>query len=109
MTVTEFANKHSLNVLCLADGDREICGGYAGDLLSWVMGRARENDAWVTIMSNSNIIAVASLTDVSCIVLAEGVTLENDVLQLAQAKGINVLSSEADIYNVSAMLYNDLL
>ena len=37
MTVREAITKLELEVLALPDGDREICGGYCGDLLSWVM------------------------------------------------------------------------
>lgn len=107
MTVSEFASKHSLKVLCLPD-DREITGGYVGDLLSWVMGRATSGDAWITIMSNANVLAVATLADVSCIILSEGVTLDEDILKTAETKGINVLSGEADTFKLSALLASEL-
>ena len=107
MTVSEFASKHSLKTLCLPD-DREITGGYVGDLLSWVMGRASSGDAWITIMSNNNILAVATLADVACIILAEGVTLDTDLIHTANEKGINVLSCEADAFKLSAMLSSEL-
>lgn len=74
MTVEQLINDANLRAVCVTEPEREIEGVYIGDLLSWVMGRARENDAWITIMSNSNIIAVATLADVSCIILAEGVS-----------------------------------
>ncbi len=109
MTVKDFSEKASLVALCLPEGDREITGGYVGDLLSWVMGRAKAGDAWLTIMSNQNILAVASLADVACIILTEGVTLEQDVLRLAEQKGINVLSSQKDSFSVAALLSSELL
>ena len=108
MTVSEFAKEYSLSVLAMPDGDREITGCYIGDLLSWVMGRANEDDCWITIMSNQNILAVATLADVACIILAEGVVLDKDILDTALAKGINVLSSEADTFKISAMLSSEL-
>lgn len=98
MTVNEMTKILGLNVICMPDGEREISGGYAGDLLSWVMGRANSGDAWVTIMSNLNIIAVAALADPSCIVLAEGVSLDDEVVKRAESQGINVLSSELDTF-----------
>ena len=52
MTVREFADKHGCRIYCMPDGDREIKGGYAGDLLSWVMSKASVDNAWLTIMSN---------------------------------------------------------
>lgn len=108
MTVSEFAEKNSLSVLCMPKGEREIGGGYVGDLLSWVMSRASANNAWITIMSNANIVAVAALADVACIVLAEGVTLEDSITDIAKSKGINILSSRLSAYDLAALLYNEL-
>lgn len=108
MTVNDLANSNEFIALTLPDKDREICDVYAGDLLSWVMGRAKCDDAWITIMSNVNILAVASLADTACIILAEGVTLEPEILQTAINKNINVLSTKMDIYNTAVYL-NGLL
>lgn len=104
MTVSELASKHSLSVLSLPDGSREIHGAYTGDLLSWVMGRATAGNAWVTIMSNLNIVAVAALTDVSCIILAEGVTVSHEIVATANSKKVNILSTEADAFSVCSLL-----
>lgn len=93
MTVAELIQKLHLEPFAVSDGERKITGGYAGDLLSWVMGRANEGDAWVTIMSNPNIVAVATLADVACIVLAEGVAPDAGVAEIALARGINLLGS----------------
>ena len=91
MKVSEVQQKLGLNVITLPSPEREVEGGYVGDLLSWVMGRVTEDYAWVTIMSNINIVAVASLADVACIILAEDVTLEDDVINAATEKNINIL------------------
>ena len=108
MTVGGFAEKYGLSVVVPAETDREITGGYVGDLLSWVMGRAKAGDAWVTIMSNINIAAVAALTDVACVILAEGVEADEKVLAVCQDKGINLLSSEKTSFEVSGMLAGEL-
>lgn len=108
MTVKKMADTLGLKTFCLADGDRKVTGGYAGDLLSWVMGRANSGDAWVTIMSNVNIVAVATLADPACIVLSEGVEPDADALNKAEAVGINVLGSDKDTFalcaDISALL-----
>ena len=104
MTVNELIHELPLTPITVPDGDREVEGVYIGDLLSWVMGRARADNAWITIMSNLNIVAVATLADVSCIILAEGVTLEDQVVVTAETKGINVLSSDKTAYEVAAAL-----
>lgn len=108
MTVREMSEKLNLNVICMPDGDREVSGGYAGDLLSWVMGRAQSGDAWITIMSNLNIIAVASLADPSCIILSEGVTVDDAVRSRAEAQGVNLLSSELDTFALCATIAKEI-
>ena len=93
MTIKTLIEQLSLEEITVADYDREVTGGYAGDLLSWVMGRAEDGDAWVTIMTNINVIAVATLADVACVVLAENVPVEADVVNAATAKGVTLLRS----------------
>ena len=104
MTVKELAVALDCNIVCMPDGNREVTGGYAGDLLSWVMGRARSGDAWITIMSNLNIVAVASLADPSCIILSEGVVPDEGVMQKASDVGVNILSSSVDTFALCASI-----
>ncbi len=108
MTVGSFAEKYGLSMVVPAEPDREITGGYVGDLLSWVMGRASAGDAWVTIMSNINIAAVAALTDVACVILAEGVQADEKVLEVAREKGINLLSDSRTAFEISGLLSSEL-
>ncbi len=101
MTVSELSRTLSLREILVEDGEREIEGAYIGDLLSWVMGRARSGQVWLTIMSNLNILAVASLSDVSCILLCEGVEPDASVLQAAEGKDINILASPLSAYELA--------
>lgn len=104
MKVKNLADCDLFEVITLPDGEREIDGVYIGDLLSWVMGKAQSDNAWVTIMSNLNILAVASLSDTSCIILAEGVKVDDEVIKTAMEKEINILSTDMDIYNTAVYL-----
>ncbi|MBQ9071136.1 MAG: hypothetical protein IJY23_07320 [Clostridia bacterium] len=104
MTVETFAKEFDFKVLSLPSPEKEVTGAYVGDLLSWVMGRANSGDVWITIMSNVNIAAVATLADTACILLAEGVVLDDEVLSVAKNKGINVLSSEKSAYSIAKMI-----
>lgn len=104
MTVNELCNSGGFEAVCLPDGDRAITGVYICDLLSWVMGRATSGDAWITIMSNLNIVAVASLADTACIIIAEGVTLEEDIINAANQRDVNIISCDKSIYETAVML-----
>ena len=104
MTVKQLCEKSGFDAVVLADGEREVGGCYIGDLLSWVMGRAKADDAWITIMSNVNIIAVASLADVACVILSEGVVLDADVIETAKQKEINILYSAKPSYETAVVV-----
>jgi len=104
MTVEAIAGLEFLEPVVLSEPEREITGVYIGDLLSWVMGKASSGDAWITIMSNVNILAVASLADTACIIVAEDVKLDADVIETAKQKGINILYSGAGIYDTAVWL-----
>ncbi len=108
MTVNDLSQREEFKVLTLPCGDREIDGVYIGDLLSWVMGRANSDNAWITIMSNINTLAVATLTDVACIILAEGVEFDDEVKSQAEAKGVNVLSTDLPAFDVAVLLSKSL-
>ena len=108
MTVNELLTRADLTAAALPDGDREVTGVYIGDLLSWVMGRAASGDAWITIMSNRNIAAVATLADTACIILAEGVQPDEGVAALAEEKGINLLLSSVSAYETALRLRDAL-
>ena len=101
MTVDQLKESLSLSPVTLPDGEREVRGVYIGDLLSWVMGRAQADNVWLTIMSNLNIVAVATLADVSCIILCEDVALDESVKNTAEAKGINILATERTVYETA--------
>ena len=104
MTVTELAAKCGFKEIALPDPARKVDGVYIGDLLSWVMGRANADCAWITIMSNVNVIAVASLSDAACVILAEGVIPDGEITELARAKGINLISSQQPTYETAVLL-----
>ncbi|MBQ4070978.1 MAG: hypothetical protein IJD51_01005 [Clostridia bacterium] len=104
MKVKELAQISDFGAITLPEGDRDIEGVYIGDLLSWVMGRARADDAWITIMSNVNVIAVASLSDVSCVIFAEGVMPEDSIVETATKKGINLISTSLSAYGTAVRL-----
>ena len=106
MTVKDFANSLELKYWTPDIGlDAVITGGYAGDMLSWVMGRAKEGSVWMTIMSNQNVAAVALMADVACVVLTENVQPDNELVVQANKLGLPVFTSPLSTYELSCRLY----
>jgi serine kinase of HPr protein (carbohydrate metabolism regulator) len=104
MTVKELIEKLDLKILVEDDLDRVVNDCYIGDLLSWVMGRAPEDSAWLTVMGNINSIAVATLADVSCIILVENAALDEEAKNKAEMHGVNILQSEENSYSLAVKI-----
>ena len=104
MTVNELKDKLDLRPLVEDDFDREVEDCYIGDLLSWVMGRAPADSAWLTVMGNINSIAVATLADVACIILVENAALDDNARQKAEMHGVNILTTEENSYSLAVKL-----
>lgn len=107
MKVNDIASVIEARVIC-GDDAKNFEGVYVGDLLSRAMSHVECDNIWVTIMSNINVVAVATLTEPAAIVLAEGVVLQEDALNGAQENGITVLSTELSAYEICARLHNAL-
>lgn len=84
--------------------DKEIHGAFVGDLLSWVMGNGEQDQAWITVQVHLNVIAVAKLREFSCIILADGAVLEEDVLQKALEEEIVIIESNLPSFETAKKL-----
>ncbi|HPR17254.1 MAG TPA: hypothetical protein PLD62_03305 [Candidatus Cloacimonadota bacterium] len=83
----------------------EFSGGYVSDLLSDVMGNAREHQIWITIMRHLNVIAVASLANLSAVVFAKNVLPDQAVIQKANEEGICLINSSLSTFELTGRLY----
>lgn len=98
MTVKELVGVLNAKELNIIEPDRKILGGYCGDFLSFVMGRAEKDCMWFTVMNNINVCAVASLAEVAVVVLCEGVMPDKYMLNAAEQKKINVISTDYTVF-----------
>ena len=85
------------------DADKDINGVFCCDLLSVAMARAPEGSAWVTVMTNANVVAVASLAEVACVVLAEGFDYDEAALKAAKGK-VTLLRSNEPVYETAVKI-----
>jgi predicted transcriptional regulator len=103
--IKDVCEKINAKVLAGADRmDREVNGVYICDLLSWVMSHAKKDDAWITVMSHANVVAVASLLDLGCIIVPEDIQMDQDALKKADEEGIPILSTSMNAYDIAVEL-----
>lgn len=106
MTIDELIT--ALPCVCVAGkagGGSTVSGGYASDLLSNVMGQAREGNVWVTMQGHKNIVAVASLAGLAAIVLAGGVKPDQDTIEKATTEDIPLLLTDLSVFEFVGRLY----
>lgn len=106
MKVKELVDALNLKVLSGANGlDREIEGCYVSDLLSDVMGNAEMGNIWVTLQVHKNVMAIASLKELACVILVKGQTASDDTLEQSNDEGIPFLSTPMETFETAGKIY----
>ena len=111
MTVKELIAKTGFQVIHEAEAAAELVveKAYCCDLLSVAMSRVPEGAAWVTVMSNLNTLAVASLTEAACVIIAEGAAIDESVAKKAKEQEITLLSTELPVFDAALLIHNELV
>jgi predicted transcriptional regulator len=84
---------------------REVHWGYCCDLLSRVMSKGKKGGLWITVQTHMNIVAVAVLTEIACIIIPEGIQVEEEVLKKAEDEKVVILSSDMTAFELAGKLY----
>jgi hypothetical protein len=105
MTIREAAAALGAAVLQGEFVDSDLEGAYTSDLLSDVMANAKEGGALITIQAHKNTVAVATLVNVTCIIICNSRPIPSDMLEAAKDEGIAVLLTKENQYTVSGRLW----
>ena len=105
MTIKDVVDKLEL-VVDSGEGLLEKCveGCYIGDLLSLARSTGEKDNIWITIQTNVNIAAVASLTEAACVILPDGCVPDEGTLKKAQMQDIVILGSTLSAYALAKKL-----
>ncbi|WP_352418822.1 AraC family transcriptional regulator [Proteiniborus sp.] len=105
MNLSEIVDKIELEVVTEFELPiRQVEGIYIGDLLSIVMSKAQQNFLWITIQTHINIIAVATLVDLTGIIIVEGMEIEKDTIDKAMEVGIPLFKTNLSAYEIACKL-----
>jgi predicted transcriptional regulator len=106
MRVSDIIKSFGLKIRAGRDRlDEEVTGGYAGDLLSDVIAHSRKGSIWVTIQTHPNIVAVATMKQLTAIILTGGREPDSDTLKKAEEEGIPILVSTLFTFELVGKLY----
>ncbi|MEW6200548.1 MAG: serine kinase [bacterium] len=106
MKLSEIISKFGLNVLSPPARDVEVSGGYVSDLLSDVIANAGRDCVWVTMQTHVNIVAVASLKDLSAVIIVSGHKPADNTTEIAKEKGVCLLRTPLSAFNIVGELYS---
>ena len=108
MKINDLKEKLNLKMFGAANLDRDIKGGYASDLLSDVMGNANDGDVWITMQTHKNIVAVASLKDISAIIITNGSIPDSDTIEAANSENVPLLGADCGTFGLCGEVYKFL-
>lgn len=106
MKITEIIKALDLQVISGHEGlEKNVNGGYVSDLLSDVMGNAKEGMIWVTLQTHQNIVAVASLKDLAGIIIVKDQVPENETINKSNIENIPILSTKSGTFDITGQLF----
>ncbi len=109
MKVKEMLEKLNLQLLTKEVSEdalyADVAGGYAGDLLSNVMGQAQPGMVWVTMQGHQNVAAVASLIGLACVIVAGDGPVAEETLHKADMSDIVIAATKEPAFEVIGKLY----
>ena len=108
MTIREVARALSAEIIHDEFEDSGLSGAYTSDLLSDVMANAKDGGALITIQAHKNTVAVATLVDISAIIICNSRPIPEDMIAAAKEKEIAILLTKQNQYTVSGRLYEQL-
>ena len=106
MRILEIIKELNLTVLSGGDFlDRDISGGYVSDMLSDVLANSKKGNIWITLQTHLNVISVASIKELSGIIIVNGRKPEEDSLKKAEDEKVIIMSTDAGAFQIVGKLY----
>ena len=85
--------------------EAEVKGGYSSDLLSDVVANCHEGYVWITLQIHQNIVAVATMKDISAVILVNNRQPDADTIKKANEYKINILVSDLPAFEIAGRLH----
>jgi hypothetical protein len=91
--------------LLTGNADIQVRGCYVGDLLSDVLASAQTDVLWITIQIHRNVVSVASMKDISAVLITRGRKLDPQTLAEAEESGVTVFTTPLNSYEAAGKLW----
>lgn len=106
MNLAELVEKLNLSIFSGKEAlSKPVTGGYTSDLLSDVMGHAGSGQVWITLQTHKNVVAIASLKELSAIILVKGYKPDDEMLSQSIAERIPVLGTTLETFEITGRVF----
>jgi len=85
--------------------ENEVNGIFASDLLSHVMGFASERNVLITVLNNINVLGVASLLDLSCVIFSHNIQVKEAIIIKSNELNIPLIRTSKSTSDTVINLY----
>ncbi len=89
-----------------ADLEREVPCAFASDMISDILMCTKEPTLLLTGLTNNQVIRLSDMIDLTGIVFVRGKKPLQDVIEMAEERGLPILSTKFTLYRCSGILYN---
>ena len=106
MNLAELVEQLNLSIFSGKEAlSKPVTGGYTSDLLSDVMGHAEPGQVWITLQTHKNVVAIASLKELSAIILVKGYKPDDEMLSQSIAERIPVLGTTLETFEITGCVF----
>lgn len=106
MTIAQVVQCLSAQVLCGENRlEEDITSACGSDLMSDVLAFVHDNALLLTGMTNAHVVRTAEMLDIACIVFVRGKIPGDDILKMADARHICIMTTEHTLFTACGMLY----
>lgn len=106
MTINDIREILSAEVLCEGEGlEREVHTACGSDMMSDVLAFVKDQSVLLTGLINPQVIRTAEMMDIICVVFVRGKSPDAPVLELAQERGISVMTTPCRMFAACGVLY----
>jgi hypothetical protein len=106
MKIADIFSSIQGNLLVDGDLEREASGCYVSDLLSDVLANSKAGNLWITQHTHPNVVAVASVKELSGVIIVGGKNVESETIERARAEKVNIMASGLSAFEAAGSVYN---
>jgi hypothetical protein len=100
LKINDLLENFNFKLIAGTNLDKIISGVYSSDLLSWVMSHAKAGDAWLTVQTHNNVLAIATLLELACVIIVEDAPIDEMTIKKANEENLILLTTHLNAYEV---------